>query len=161
MKAFYISSLAVLCCLLTLGACKHVPIGYLETRDANFAPDTIYAYRVVNPESIRAKTGAPWTSLRIQGISGTNPINYEFKDVKAKEGGDADKFRQAVASGDILVVGGIVQVFPKAVEQLTNGIYTLTLRVFNEGHSAILSDIITFVVADKEPESVDMAIPED
>lgn len=158
MKAFYISSIALLCCILAFGSCKKVPIGYLETRDAVFEPDTIHAYRIVDPNSERAKTGAPWTSLRIQGVSGTNPINYEFKDVKATEGGDAHAFRQAVAAGDILIFGGIVQIFPKALETVPNGVYILTLRVYNDGHSAILKDILTVVVSDQEPPTV---LPQD
>ena len=59
--------------MVALVSCNKVPIGYLDTRQAIFTPDTIYVSRTINPDSPRAKNGAPWTSLRIQGVAGTNP----------------------------------------------------------------------------------------
>ena len=89
--------------MVALVSCNKVPIGYLDTRQAIFTPDTIYVSRTINPDSPRAKNGAPWTSLRIQGVAGTNPINYDFHSVKVNNGGDAAKFEAIVNSGLVLV----------------------------------------------------------
>ena len=44
-----------------------------------------------------------------------------------------------------------MQVFPAALQRIPNGIYTLTLLVYNEDHSRELTDVLTFVVNDDEP----------
>lgn len=142
---------AALLIILTISSCNKIPVGYLQTEDASFAPDTMYAYRNIQPDDVHLLEKSPWTSLVIQGVAGTVPINYEFAGVQAKEGGDAAAFEKAVNAGHVTVQGGIVRVFQKAVESIPNGVYTLSLRVYNEGHSAILKDIITVVVEEDQP----------
>ncbi|MDD7461165.1 MAG: hypothetical protein PUK67_01570 [Prevotellaceae bacterium] len=142
---------AALLTIPAISSCNKIPVGYLQTEDASFAPDTMYAYRNIRPDDIRLLEKSPWTSLVIQGVAGTVPINYEFAGVQAKEGGDAAAFEKAVNAGHVTVQGGIVRVFQEAVENIPNGVYTLSLKVYNEGHSAILKDIITVVVEEDQP----------
>lgn len=145
----YILYLVLALTVASLTSCNKIPIGYLNTRGAVFTPDTIYVGRNIDPESPRAKNAAPWTSLRIQGVAGTNPINYDFHSVKVNNGGDATKFEAIVRTGHVSTKGGIVQISQEGVKGIPNGDYTLSLRAYNEGHSAILQDIITFVVKDE------------
>lgn len=92
---------------------------------------------------------APWSSQRIQGVSGTNPVNFYFQSVTVSEGADAAAFNKAVQEGLVTVSGGTINLFPKAVATLPNGRYTVNLRVTNEGYSRELNGLFTFVVKDK------------
>ncbi len=137
--------------LFGISSCDRIPVGYLQTEEAVFIPDTVYAYRNLDPNSDRVLNKVPWTSLRIQGISGTNPINYEFHSVKTNDGGDQTAFLEAVKDGDVVVKGGIIRLFQSGVKKIPNGSYTLSLKVYNEGYSAILENAFTFVVKNDQP----------
>lgn len=141
---------ALLALTLALTACHRMDVGYLKTADASFSPDTVYVYRSIDPMSERAINGSPWTSTRIQGVSGTAPINYSYVSVKASDGGSAEAFNAIVKDGQVVIQGGLIQLFQKGVAQLPDGKYTLTIRVSNEDHEAILQDVFTFVVAETE-----------
>lgn len=141
---------ALLALTLALTACHRMDVGYLKTADASFSPDTVYVYRTIDPMSERAINGSPWTSTRIQGVSGTAPINYSYVSVKASDGGSAEAFNAIVKDGQVVIQGGLIQLFQKGAAQLPDGKYTLTIRVSNEDHEAILQDVFTFVVAETE-----------
>ncbi len=131
-------------------SCQRIPVGYLQTKDVEFVPNTLMVYHTPDPESPRATNGAPWVSTRIQGVSGTNPINYSFVSVKVSDGGDATVFQKIADQGELDVSGGLIRLSQKGAKLLPLGRYTITLKVYNEGHSAILNDILTIVVEDKE-----------
>lgn len=141
---------ALLALTLALTACHRMDVGYLKTADASFSPDTVYVYRSIDPMSERAINGSPWTSTRIQGVSGTAPINYSYVSVKASDGGSAEAFNAIAKDGQVVIQGGLIQLFQKGAAQLPDGKYTLTIRVSNEDHEAILQDVFTFVVAETE-----------
>ena len=143
-------SVALLALTLALTACHRMDVGYLKTADASFSPDTVYVYRSIDPMSERAINGSPWTSTRIQGVSGTAPINYSYVSVKASDGGNAESFNAIVKDGLVVIQGGLIQLFQKGAAQLPDGKYTLTIRVSNEDHEAILQDVFTFVVKETE-----------
>lgn len=146
---YWLYALVLVC---SLSACSKMPVGFLQTADATYAPNKIYAYHSVDEDSPQSK-GAPFSSTQIQGLAGTQPLTFEFHSVKATKGGDEAKFLELVNKGQLLVRGGLVQLFPDGAKSLPFGEYTLTLKVSNEGHSAILNDILTFVVkAEYEPQ---------
>jgi hypothetical protein len=70
--------------------------------------------------------------------------------VKADTPEAAQLFMKLYKEGEISVVGGKVIVSLKATQQLTNGRYHLTLKVYNEDHEALLENIFTVVVTDDE-----------
>ncbi|KGL49326.1 hypothetical protein [Porphyromonas cangingivalis] len=148
MKTKYILSIMVGLLLGLFYSCNKIPVGYLNTSKAVFIPDTIYVARNIDPESPRAKNNAPWTTLPIQGVAGTNPINYEYHSVKVDKGGDATKFEQMVRAGHVSTRGGMIQIFQEGVKEIPNGNYTISIRIYNEGHSHILKDAVTFIVQD-------------
>lgn len=141
---------ALLTLALTLTGCHRMDVGYLKTADASFSPDTVYVYRSIDPTSERALNGSPWTSTRIQGVSGTAPINYSYVSVKVSDGGNAEAFNAIVRDGLVTIQGGLIQLFQKGAARLPDGKYTLTIRVSNEDHEATLQDIFTFVVTEKD-----------
>lgn len=143
--------LFILC--LGLVSCHRIPIGYLHADKAEFVPGTVHFYHTPNPSTPRGNdTDIPWTSLRIQGVSGTNPVNYEFADIKASNGGDVAKFKEMVNTGHLNVNGGLVQITQAGVKMLPIGTYTLSLRVFNDGYSIVLTDILSIEIGEIEPE---------
>ena len=93
---------------------------------------------------------SPWTSYAIQGVAGTVPITYEFYDVEATEGGDAAAFKKAMADGTIRLQGSLIQIFYTASKSLPEGRYRISLKVQNEDHSAILSNIFTVIIKKNE-----------
>ena len=121
---------------MAVAACNTMPVGFLRTEGASFSPDTLNV----------------WVSYRIQGVAGTNPINYELADVKATEGGDAEKFKALAQKGLLKVDGGMIVLMQEGVAELPNGRYTLSLRVYNDGHSQTIDDVYTIIVGDDEPE---------
>lgn len=149
-----IKKVYMLALLLVLAACSKVPVGFLQTSDATYKPNRIYAYHIVEEGTPWSK-GAPFTSTEIQGVAGTQPVNYEFHSVKVSEGGDEAKFMEAFRSGGFLVRGSYIQLFPDAAKSLPKGKYTISLRVYNESYSDVLNDIFTFVVKEAYEEGDD------
>lgn len=145
--------ISIIFALCMLSACHTIPVGYLQADNAEFVPNVLNAYRTPDPATERAHNNAPWVSTQIQGVSGTNPVNYEFVSAKVANGGDLQKFLEAEKAGYLSVEGGIIYFYQEGVKMVPNGDYILTLRVYNEGHSKLLQDIITIRVSDVEPES--------
>ncbi|MCI6278881.1 MAG: hypothetical protein MR609_03680 [Bacteroidales bacterium] len=157
MKKFmhYTFAAVLLCAVLAFAGCHKIPVGYLVTENAKYADSLLYVYHTPAPSSSRATTGAPWVSLPIQGVSGTAPVNFEYASVKTSEGGDAAKFAAMQKAGHLDVRGGLLRITQEGVRMLPLGAYTISLRVYNEGYSNLLSDVFTFVVGDTEPDETE------
>ena len=137
---------------MAVAACNTMPVGFLRTEGASFSPDTLNVYHNPHSSTLRYNDHRPWVSYRIQGVAGTNPINYELADVKATEGGDAEKFKALAQKGLLKVDGGMIVLMQEGVAELpTSGRYTLSLRVYNDGHSQTISDVYTIIVGVDEP----------
>ena len=131
-------------------SCSKVKVGYLRTSNASFTPDSMIVARHLDTESDRFINKTPWISTRIQGVAGTNPLNYEFAGVETSEGGDATAFEQLVKEKRIRVEGGLVLIFQDAVEKLTNGRYAISIKVYNDDHSSVLKNAFKVIVQDEE-----------
>lgn len=143
----------ILSCLLVLSACNKIPVGFLETENAAYLPNRIYVYHNIEEGTPQAN-GAPFTSTYMQGLAGTQPLIFGFHSVKASKGGDASKFLELVRTGAVLVRGGgYVQISPQAAKQLPYGEYLISIEVKNEGYSAILKDVLTFIVKEAYEDS--------
>ena len=137
---------------MAVAACNTMPVGFLRTEGASFSPDTLNVYHNPHASTPRYNDHRPWVSYRIQGVAGTNPINYELADVKATEGGDAEKFKTLAQKGLLKVDGGMIVLMHEGVAELpTSGRYTLSLRVYNDGHSKTIDDVYTIIVGVDEP----------
>lgn len=138
---------------MAVAACNTMPVGFLRTEGASFSPDTLNVYHNPHASTLRYNDHRPWVSYRIQGVAGTNPINFELADVKATEGGDAEKFKALAQKGLLKVDGGMIVLMHEGVAELPNsGRYTLSLRVYNDGHSKTIDDVYTIIVGVDEPE---------
>ena len=136
--------------VVLLSACSRIKVGYLRTTGASFTPDSMIVVRNLDTTSDRYINKTPWVSTRIQGVAGTNPLNYEFAGVEVSEGGDATVFEQLVKEKRIKVDGGLVLVFQDAVEKLTNGKYAISIKVYNDDHSSVLKNAFKVIVQDYE-----------
>ena len=138
---------------MAVAACNTMPVGFLRTEGASFSPDTLNVYHNPHSSTPRYNDHRPWVSYRIQGVAGTNPINFELAGVKATEGGDAEKFKALAQKGLLKVDGGMIVLMHEGVAELPNsGRYTLSLRVYNDGHSKTIDDVYTIIVGVDEPE---------
>lgn len=129
--------------------CKKDPVGYLMTENASYAISTLDVYHlegITDSDPIyydhfeRIRNKAPWVSLTMDGVLGTNPIYYEVSDVKASEGGNAEMFRSEVS-----VEGGGKIVFPFAYKS-PKGKYLISIKLRNEGQQRIVNDIFTIII---------------
>lgn len=122
--------------------CQDIPVGYLVTDNAQYLPDTMVVRLQMDEtlDAYRMHNMAPWVSPQLQGVIGTPPIEYEVIDVKATEGGNAELFQHLIS-----VRGGGRMEFP-LISDITPGRYTVSLRIWNEGHSGIVEDVFTFIV---------------
>ena len=137
---------------VAVAACNTMPVGFLRTEGASFSPDTLNVYHNPHSSTPRYNDHRPWVSYRIQGVAGTNPINFELAGVKATEGGDAEKFKALAQKGLLKVDGGMIVLMHEGVAELPNsGRYTLSLRVYNDGHSKTIDDVYTIIVGVDEP----------
>lgn len=143
MKVYYILLVAILSS--GLWGCHDITVGFLETGNALYFPDTLEVRRELDPTRVPDKvmiaSGAEWVSNEISGVLGTSPLEYEIIEVKAKDGGDADLFLEQVR-----IIGGGRFYFPSKEIKAPNGTYTLSIRVSNPGYSAELKDIFTIVI---------------
>lgn len=122
--------------------CQDVTVGYLQTENAKYIPDSLIIRRVLDEEldAFRIHNVSPWVSPRMQGVTGTEPLIFEILDVKATEGGNASLFKYLLS-----IRGGGRMSFP-LVSDITPGRYTVSLGIRNEGYHAEVKDVFTFIV---------------
>ncbi|MEG2790201.1 MAG: hypothetical protein RSA98_01245 [Odoribacter sp.] len=125
--------------MLLMAGCHEVTVGYLQTKNAMYVPNTMKIRLVLdeNLDAFRIHGVAPWVSPKLQGVIGTGPLLYEIEEVKATEGGNAELFRHLLR-----IRGGGRMEFP-LVSDITAGHYTVSVRVYNEGYSEIIKDAFT------------------
>lgn len=123
-------------------SCHKTTIGYLQTDEASYNPDSLIIRTELDPvkDATKIANSAPWVTTKIQGVLGTSPINYRIADVEASDGGDAD-----ILLEELIIRGaGIMQVplSPKAPQ----GRYKVSIEVYNEGYSHIMNNVFTFII---------------
>lgn len=128
--------------VVALWSCHDVKVGYLKADKAEYDPSSIVVRKVLDPieDEIRIQNETNWVSPKIQGVLGTNPLNYELIDVKATAGGDGELFKK-----EVIVRGAGVMELPLHTT-LPKGNYLVSLRVYNEDYSADIADAFTFIV---------------
>lgn len=130
--------------LLTFSSCEKIKIGFLDTENAAYTPDSLVVKTMLDPytsDSIQINLQKPYQSSPIQGIDGTPVIHYKINTIR-------DEYGKNV-SEDILSQFGIVR---KAVIEIAYnhsipiGEYFIEILVYNEDNSIILPEIFKVVV---------------
>lgn len=134
-------------CILGLHGCHETTVGYLKTKNAEYAPDSMQVRRVLDPDRIpdanMIVTGADWVSNEMAGVLGTNPLVFTLENVTAADGGNAELFKEQVR-----IFGGGRVYFPSKDIKAPNGTYVLSIRVSNIGYSAVVEDVFTVIIKD-------------
>ena len=137
MKQLMILFLAI----FALAACEKPTVGFLDVKNAAFTPDTLEIRTVLDPkkDANREKNQAPWVSGAIQSVLGTKV--YEFVRVTSTAGEEA----ASLFASELKVYGNSRMEVPLQ-PAAPKGSYRITLKVRNEGYSALLPDIFTFII---------------
>lgn len=132
--------MAVLAYLLV--ACHKVPIGYLETENAVYVPDSLVIRLEPDPlkDFVRIMYEADWVSTKIQGVLGTAPIIYTIIDVRAEDGGNAE-----VMKAECAINGSGTFTIPYE-HKVPVGRYVMSIEISNDGHAYELRDAFTIIV---------------
>lgn len=84
----------------------------------------------------------PWTSSPVEGVLGTEPLIYSIERVI---GEDAEKV--GLFSKYLTIIGGGRMVLNwSKKEELPVGVFTVSIRVTNEGYSRAFYDVMTYIV---------------
>ena len=121
--------------------CSDVAVGFLFTDDASYTQDTLRIIRFSNLDEEDIDVTIPWVTSQVEQLLGTEPLTYSLAGVKSSNGQEAaEDFTKYLT-----VIGG-GRMYVDAKVDSPEGWYTVSLKVENEGHSAILTDIFTFVL---------------
>lgn len=129
-----------------MSACHETTEGFLLTENASYAPnDTLYIRKTLDPkeDAVRIKYNAPWVTLNVQGVEGTDPIIYSVESVISDKGTKAaEVFREKLE-----IQGGGIMRYPLKNEAEL-GTYKVFVRVTNRGYSQVLKAPFTFIVVE-------------
>ena len=124
--------------LLIMTGCQDITVGYLETRDAVYAPDSMIVKSVLDPveDARQIEFEIPWQSTYIEGILGTAPIRYAIKNIASEHPEATSQFSMQGA--------GIIKL--PWNHTVPPGRYVFDVEVANEGYLVVLERIFTVIV---------------
>ena len=124
--------------LLLLTGCHDVTVGYLETRDAVYQPDSMIVKAELDPDldARQIEFEIPWQSTSIEGVQGTAPIRYSIKSINSDHPKVVDQFTMQGK--------GIIEL--PWNHTVPPGRYVINIRVENEGYTVDLDSIYTVIV---------------
>lgn len=134
--------ITVIAGLSILSGCHDVKVGYLQTGNAVYVPDSLIVRLTLdeNLDGFRIHNVAPWVTPKMQGIIGTTPLFFEVESVRASQGANPEMFRHLLN-----IRGGGRMEFP-LISDIPKGRYLVSVRVYNEGYNQVVKDAFTFVV---------------
>ena len=137
--------LVVLLAMLFLESCHEKTVGFLNTADASYKPDTMYVRKTPNPteDAIRIELGSPWVSTTLQGYDGTDPIYFSVESVTSDQGEEA----AATFMSEVTIRGGGAIMYPLENKAIP-GTYFVSIRLTNEGYSQVIEDVMTVIVTE-------------
>lgn len=131
--------------VLAFSACHDIKVGYLETENAIYVPDSLIIRLEpdVNLDYPRYIYESDWISTGIQGVLGTAPINYRITNVRAEGGGDAEAMKESCTING----AGIFSV--PYHHELPIGTYYMSIEISNGDHSYQFDDIFRIIIVEK------------
>lgn len=125
---------------LLCSRCHEVTVGYLETENAIYAPDSMVVKSLLDTveDGKRIKFEIPWQSTSIEGIQGTMPIRYAITKVEGEN-------NLPEISGQFRMVRkGVIELpFDHTVPP---GRYIVSIEISNEGYTHRLDSVYTVIV---------------
>lgn len=86
----------------------------------------------------------PWVTPLMESVFGTKPLIYSIAGVKNENPANAGLFRKSLS-----IIGGGRMYVEQNVEA-PPGRYIVSIRIENEGKSAVLEDVFTFIIEEME-----------
>ena len=126
-------------------SCHETTIGYLDTENASYDPDTLYVYKNPDPieEAVRIENNAPWISFSLQGYDGTEPIIFSIESVTSDQGEEA----AATFMNELSIRGGGALMYPLENKAVA-GSYVVAIRLSNPGYSKVIENAMTIIVVE-------------
>ncbi|MCC8173214.1 MAG: hypothetical protein LIO65_02120 [Odoribacter sp.] len=114
-------------------------IGYLQTDNAQYVPDTVWVKAVLDENEAedkkRMEFEIPWQSGTMEGVQGTAPIVYSIHSIVP----------HLEATNQFSMIGkGMVEL--PYNHTIPVGAYTISVQIENEGHTHIKDSVLTVVV---------------
>ena len=136
-KVYWIVS-CLLLVVITQAGCQDVTVGFLDTRHAAYAPDSMIVKAVLDSDddAYQIKFKIPWQSGEIEGVEGTNPVKYTIRNVRSEHPEVVTQFRMS----------GRGRVELSWDHTVPTGRYVIDMRIANEGHFCDLDSIFTIIV---------------
>ncbi|MCC8173014.1 MAG: hypothetical protein LIO65_01040 [Odoribacter sp.] len=136
----------VICILWIIGCiiigCDNQTIGYLQTENAKYIPDTVQFKAVLDTTKYddlqRFIYEVPWQSSSIEGVQGTAPIVYSIHSI------ESDITDESILSQFSMWGKGVLLLPYNHTVPIET--YTINLKVENEGHSHILEAVLTVIM---------------
>lgn len=104
-------------------------------------PDPYTIRDEISQLKTQIEKAVPWTTAQLEQILGTQPLIYSLAEIKTPNGTEA-----ANNFAEHLTILGGGRMYVDAKIDAPEGLYVISLKVENEGHSAILEDIFTFIL---------------
>ena len=82
----------------------------------------------------------PWVTSPIDGVLGTEPLMYSIAEVSNEDAAKAELFRKSLT-----IMGG-GRMYVEQNLEAPAGVYKVSILIENEGQSALLKDVFTFIV---------------
>lgn len=125
-----------------LWSCEKQEIGYLDTANAEYIPDSVVFKAVLNPDNSqdaqKIKFEIPFQSPSMQKVSGSPVVKYSINRVDCNNGAE-----NAVSQFRIRGKGIIELPYNHTVPV---GRYVFSINVYNEGHKHVLDSVLTVIV---------------
>lgn len=120
--------------------CHKVTVGYLETQNAIYIPDSMVVKSVLDEQEDidRIRYQIPWQSTSIEGVQGTMPIRYSIRSIVG------DRITPEVIEQFRMVRKGIVEL--PWDHSVPPGEYIINIRIANEGYTQDLDSVYRVIV---------------
>ncbi len=123
-------------------SCNKQGIGYLDTSNAEYIPDSAVFKAVLDPnnrqDAQRIKFEIPFQSPSLQRVTGSPVVQYSIHRVDCDNGADC-----SVSQFRIKGKGIIELPYNHTVPA---GRYVFSIRVSNEGHVHVLDSVLTVIL---------------
>lgn len=134
--------LVVAAFFILIWGCEEQEIGYLDTANAEYIPDSVVFKAVLDPDNRqdaqKIKFEIPFQSPSMQKVSGSPVVKYEIDRIDCNNGAE-----NAVSQFSIRGKGIIELPYNHTVPI---GRYVFSINVYNEGHRHVLDSVLTVIV---------------
>lgn len=122
-------------------ACDDTNVGYLETDDAGYDPDSMVIRKVLDPvlDAGRIERQYPWVSTQLQGILGTVPYSYRIAGVHTDDGDVASFTKGVKLRGDSAFEIPVVN-------EINRGTYYIDVAIINRGYEHVKDSAFILIV---------------